>query len=97
MKPSDIFGNYNYANEELCKEWNNNIPCSKLDSPDFILLTDSQDLKALCDYLSFLPCENITGALVKINDGDYSEVYITEWSRPYDLTAIYTPLDYYLD
>lgn len=84
-----------YTNYELCNDWSNNIPLSELQD-DFYLCLDSQDIDFICDYFSFLPHDDITGYVGKIGEGDYVEVYITESSRPYDLQAIYHPLEYYL-
>ena len=85
-----------YKNPELCAKFNNNIPASELEFP-FVFMTDSQNIEALCEAFTFLPRQNITGALVTVMDGDYGEVYITESSNPYMDRATYHPLDYYLE
>lgn len=85
-----------YSNKELCDKWNNNIPASEIQGGEFQLLTDSQDLNDLYRYFPVIP-DDFTGAIVSVGDGDYSEVYVTESSRPYSLDAIYHPLDYYAE
>lgn len=85
-----------YKNSELCAKWNNNIPASEL-GMNYAMVSDSQEIQALCENFTFLPADEITGALLNIKDGDYGEVYVTESSRPYSLDAIYHPLDYYLE
>lgn len=58
------------------------------------LVTDSQDVRAVVDSLSAaeldaagLHADDVSGALVAAADGDYSEVWITEGARPFDLTG----------
>ena len=85
-----------YKNPELCAKWDNNIPASELNYP-FVFMVDSQDIEALCDTFTFLPLQDITAALVTVIDGDYGEVYISESSHPYKASAVYHPLDYYIE
>jgi len=84
-----------YKNVELCQKWDNNIPANELQDSELMLLLDSE-IRYLQDAFMFLQAQDITGALVSIRDGDYKEVYVTESSRPYALTSIYHPIDYYL-
>jgi hypothetical protein len=58
------------------------------------LVTDSQDVRAVVDSLSAaeldaagLHADDVSGALVAAANGDYSEVWITEGARPFDLTG----------
>ena len=88
-----------YENDDLCKKYENNIPLSELQGDDFELITDSQEIAELCRYfVGVISPDNITGAVVSIDEyeADYSEVYVTESNRPFDLNAIYHPLSYYL-
>ncbi len=93
-----------YENADLCSKWENNIPLSELSSPDFILITDSQEINSILgafdsdfpDSYMYFNAWEVTGIIASVNDGDYGEVYVTESSRPYDLQAIYHPLSYYL-
>lgn len=66
-----------------------------LQDDKYTFLQNSQDINALCDYYPILDRENITGAIVLVEDGEYSEVYITESNRPYELEADYITLDEY--
>lgn len=85
-----------FSNKELCKEWNNNIPASEF-GLDYELYTDSQDIESVMEYFGdFINPSILTGIILQVGDGDYTEVYITESSRPYDLGAIYHPFEYYL-
>lgn len=92
-----------YQNDDLCQKWNNNIPASELDfqykgwGHGHTYTVDSQAIRELCEQFSFLPCDDITGIISDQYDGDYTEVYVTESSRPYSLQAIFHPLSYYLE
>lgn len=57
---------------------------------DLELITDSQEVRHIWEMVG-APGEESepTGALVKISDGDYEEVWFTWWSAPYDLSARY--------
>ena len=80
---NDLIGNYAYANKALCIEWNNNIPLKELeDNHELLLLLNSQDIQSICEYFPVLPENDITGILASAEDGDYKEVYITEYSMP---------------
>ena len=68
-----------------------------LQGSKYTLLTDSQDLDALCDYYPIIDRDLITGAIVAVEDGDYSEVYITESDKPYEIYADYMSLEDYSD
>lgn len=91
----EIFGNYHYANKQLCNNWHNSIPADYLDEDDFIANYDSQNVNAICDYFG-LNSDHITGVIVKIDNGDYIEAYFTESSAPYSIYAKYHSIDYYL-
>lgn len=56
------------------------------------LVLDSQDIKAILEYApnSFgYGVNETTGALVEIKDGDYTEVWLTDYRRPYLDSAVY--------
>lgn len=66
----------------------------------YTFLTDSQELDWLCDLygLGSLNRQEITAAMVIIGAyGDYTEVWFTESSRPYEIGAQYESLDYYTE
>jgi predicted hydrocarbon binding protein len=86
-----------YQNDALCAKWNNNIPLAELDGAGMNFALDSQVINELREYFKVLDLEDITGMVYTLGDGDYSEVYVTESSRPYDLQAIYHPLSYYVE
>lgn len=58
-----------------------------LQSERFALVLDSQELAAI--GIAFAT-DDISGALVEIVDGDYGEVWVTGYSRPFDLASSYT-------
>lgn len=65
---------------------------------DAQLITDSQDLDAICDHFGISKYrDDITGAIVVIDDGDYRLCYLTEDAAPYLNTADYTPVSYWKD
>lgn len=67
-----------------------------LQGEGYSLCSDSQDIDAA---LSHVPARNlkaigygrgeISGAIEKIGDAEVLEVWVTAWSRPFDLTANY--------
>lgn len=63
----------------------------------YTLITDSQEIKDLLDYVGFCKVwyDDITGVVMLIGEGDYDAVWLTESSQPYDLSAWYRPLPYY--
>ena len=68
-----------------------------LQDPRYIFISDSQDLEHLFDNVG-VPLEardQITAAIVSINDGDYTEIWLTESSQYYSIYADYEPLEYY--
>lgn len=68
-----------------------------LDNIAYTLLTDSQDVQAVLESCG-VPKEfraNITGAYVKVGDGDYDDVWLSESNSPWNLSAIYHPLSFY--
>lgn len=67
----------------------------ELQDERYILSLDSQDLEATAEhvagglqYLGIKP-EDITGALVWEQDGSFREVWVTEASAPFALSASY--------
>lgn len=84
-----------YTNLYLCRKWDNNIPLSEIQDLEYFCM-DQQDVEFICDLFPFLSRDDITGYVANIGDEDYTEIYITESSRPYDLHSIYHPLEYYL-
>jgi len=51
--------------------------------PDLMLLSDSQDIQAVADYLGNPDWFDYGCLFVKVDDGDYSEIYGCESSVPY--------------
>jgi hypothetical protein len=70
---------------------------SELQGDDFILVQNDRDLEDTLDMVSFPKKyrKDIAGSIVKICDGDYEAVWVTESGRYYDLSAIYHPLPFY--
>ena len=59
----------------------------ELQRDDYILVLDSQDLEAIKDHVGLE--EMPTAAVVTVVDGDYGEVWVTYWNRPWELGAVY--------
>lgn len=58
--------------------------------PDFMLLTDSQDVEAIKDYFgNDEDIEEYDGFFVKIKDGDYSRIYAFYGSVPFNWKELY--------
>ena len=53
---------------------------------DLVLL--SQDIAAVLNSIGSNETD-ITGAVVVVGDGEYSEVWLTDSSRPYHVNALY--------
>ncbi len=61
-------------------------------SGEYTLLTDSQDIQAVAEYASIesIISEDFTGCVVSgMDTGEYSEIWFTEASAPWNLNAIY--------
>jgi len=58
--------------------------------PDFMLLTDSQDVEAIKDYFGNDELINeYDGFFVKIRDGDYSRIYAFYGNVPFNWKELY--------
>lgn len=64
------------------------LQACEITGDDYVYVSDSQDLESLHHNLPVCP-DGMTGALVRVEDGDYAEVWVTEWSRPYASSAVY--------
>jgi hypothetical protein len=64
-------------------------------SGEEILVTDSQEIKAICDYYG-IPVLDITGALVIVGDGEYESAKFTIDSRPYLINAKYSDISFFV-
>lgn len=63
----------------------------ELNSENFMLIQDSTELTEIVAYVN-IPQKyraDITGAIVSITDGEYSQVWLTESCAPYGLQANY--------
>ncbi len=61
-------------------------------SGEYTLLTDSQDIQSVAEYAGIEPIisDDFTGCVVSgIDTGEYSEIWFTKWSAPWNLNAIY--------
>lgn len=66
------------------------VPLSELQDDGYTFVQLEADLRQIVeDYAGGI---NITGAVVKIGDGEYEEVWVTESSRPFELSAMYEKL-----
>ncbi len=55
----------------------------------YILTQTDYDLDTILEYLGVTDKTPYTGAVTKIKDGEYVEIWTTENSRPYDLNSVY--------
>src|SRR3990167_10132171 len=66
-------------------------------SNKYTYVTESQDLEAIIGYFGLTKyAEDITGAIVEINNGEYINAYFTESSQPYNLSSFYAHVTHYL-
>lgn len=77
--------------------YNHSTQLENLDSAKYELIDLSQDIESTLEMIGFPEDdrEDITGIIVILEDGDYSAVWLTESSRPYDLYSTYHALPYY--
>ena len=50
---------------------------------EYVFISDSQDIAAVLEYVPQRHADGVTGAFVLIDDGGYSEIWVTRSSRPY--------------
>lgn len=68
----------------------------RLQADRFTLVLLSQDIEHAREHLASemraqgVQPEGVTGLLVDAREGDYAEVWVTEWSRPHELATHYT-------
>lgn len=67
------------------------IPLAALEDEKYMLILNDADIEATKEHFG-IDNPYITGIVAEIGDGEYNEVYITEWSAPYALTAQYEPI-----
>lgn len=68
------------------------------DGYEWQLVTDTLELDMICRDLRVCDfADDITGALVRIGDGDYRDVYLTEDSKPWSVYARWCDVEYYAD
>jgi hypothetical protein len=79
------------------KTYHPNVSLSKLDGDDYLLVQTDTDLAETLENVAFpkLLRKTITGVVIRITNGDYDGVWVTEYGAYYDLSAIYHPLSYY--
>lgn len=63
---------------------------------EHVLIYDSEEIKGVLSYVDakkvttlFDGPEDVTGAIVKVGDAELSEVWLTDSTRPFDVTARY--------
>ena len=58
--------------------------------PEFSLISDSQDIEAILEYLGCSELKDQIGCMfVEIDNGDYGEIYYCEYSVPWLNARIY--------
>ncbi len=60
-----------------------------LQGNEYTFLQNDGDILDIASEFVTEFAEDITGAVVKVGDGEYLEVWLTESSRPFELSAIY--------
>ena len=67
----------------------------ELTAREYTYITDGQELAPILEYLAIPQDDaaNITAAFVVQENGDYSEIWITESSRPWAANAEYFMID----
>ena len=77
------------AHSRLCREFDDR----------YTLVQTDYELADIIDYAGSPDAyrADITGAMVKVGDGDYSEIWFTESSRYYDLNAEYLPVSFWTE
>jgi hypothetical protein len=75
------------------------VTLAQLQDEKYTFIQSDSDLIAVLEFVGLPPtwAEHISGAVVKILDGEYGQVYLSESSAPYALAAWYHPLPYYMD
>ncbi len=68
-----------------------------LQGNEYIFLQNDGDILDVASEFATDFAEDITGAVVKMGNGEYLEVWLTESSRPYELQAIYHTPAYWQD
>ena len=71
--------------------------CQCIELPGLTFVTDSQDLEDLLDSIGLKTAwaKDITAALILVEDGEYSEVWLSEDNAPYENSATYHNRAYY--
>jgi hypothetical protein len=64
------------------------LSAPRLQDPRLMLVTDSQDIAAVCESLG-IPHADVSGLLVLAEDGDYVEAWFTEYRAPWELASVY--------
>lgn len=62
-------------------------PLFDLQGQQYAFVNFEEDIQAVANDFSL--GDDITGAVVENNNGEYTEVWVTESPRPFDLSAIY--------
>ena len=74
--------------------------CKELNNEEYHLIQNDIDLKDIMNYAGIAEeyKSDITGCIFKVDlsAADYSEIWFTEDSAYYDLSATYYPADYYI-
>lgn len=75
-----------------------NKPLSDLQDERFTFVTTDHQIEAAVESIGYLKVAQhlrpgkVTGMVVEVRDGDYAEVWMTDWRRPYDLSTQYTQI-----
>jgi hypothetical protein len=71
----------------------------ELEKEDYDCILNDTDVQLTLEYLGLDEeyKKDVTGAVVIVKDGDYEAVWLSESSRPYDISSTYYALPFYLD
>jgi hypothetical protein len=75
-----------------------NVQLRELDKPELEYYQSEEDIEHLLEVIGFPKKHrnSITGAIVRLIDGDIESVWLSESNRPYDLNSTYHPLPYFM-
>jgi hypothetical protein len=65
------------------------LPCRDLDDEESVLVLDEFEVCTIADRAGLSDCKGYTGAIVYVGEGDYDAIWLTEYSRPFDHSAMY--------
>lgn len=65
------------------------VNLERLQGEEYYFTTDSQEVREVLETIGYQSVGDMRGVVVKMGDGEYTEVWVTDWSRPYNLGTPY--------